>query len=131
MNLLCTILGVFCTAGAVSGPAYVHDGDTLYIAHRAYRLAGIDAEELDEPHGMQARDHLRQLVAGRIVTCRWDGWSYNRRVAVCFDIGIPISLNAQMIRDGYALDCFFYSRGQYRQLEPMGARSRLIQKPYC
>ncbi len=125
MNLPCLLLGLWCTSGTATGVAYVHDGDTIYIAHQPYRLAGIDAEELDEPHGPAARDHLRALTAGRIITCHWDGWSYDRRVATCGD------LNERMVKDGFALDCAHYSNGQYRQLEPMGARSRLIQKPYC
>lgn len=125
MNLLCTLLSITCTAGTISGAAYVHDGDTIYVSNQSIRLAGIDAEELDEPHGIAARDHLRVLVAGRTITCTWQGWSYNRRVGTCGD------LNARMVADGYALDCAYYSHGLYRQLEPPGARSRLIQKPYC
>lgn len=143
MNLLCTILALTCTSGTVTGPANVWDGDTIYIGRMAVRLAGIDAEELDEPHGVAARDHLRSLVAGRTITCTWQGWSYNRRVGICYAETViapswpnhvivqSFNLNAQMVHDGYALDCAYYSHGLYRQLEPSGARSRLIQKAYC
>jgi micrococcal nuclease len=130
VSLLCTWFGVGCLAGTLSGPATVWDGDTIYIGREAVRLAGIDAEELDEPHGYAARDHLRQLIGNRIVTCKWDGYSYKRKVGVCF-VDATISLNGQMVADGFALDCFHYSNGQYRSLEPTGARSRLIQKGYC
>lgn len=125
MNLLCTLLRITCTVGVITGSAYVHDGDTIYINHEPIRLAGIDAEELDEPHGPQARDHLRQLIGSRIVTCQWEGWSYKRKVGTCGD------LNARMVADGYALDCARYSNGKYRSLEPAGIRLRLIQKGYC
>jgi micrococcal nuclease len=128
MNLLCTLFGIACQAGTITGPATAYDGDTLYVANQPVRLAGIDAEELDEPHGPAARDHLRQLIGSQIVTCHWDGYSYQRKVGVCFT---TLNLNEQMIRDGYALDCAHYSNGVYRSLEPAGARQRLIQKPYC
>lgn len=125
MNLLCTILGITCTAGTISGAAFVIDGDTISINRQHIRLAGIDAEELDEPHGWEAREHLRSLIGNSLVTCKWEGWSYNRRVGICGD------LNARMVADGYTLDCAYYSHGRYRQLEPPGARLRLIQKGYC
>lgn len=130
MNLLCLLLGLTCNAGTLSGVAFPYDGDTLYINRQAIRLAGIDAEELDEPHGIAARDHLRSLTDGWTVTCRWQGWSYNRRVGTCWNEN-GFNLNARMVQDGFALDCERYSGGQYRSLEPMGARSRLIQKGYC
>lgn len=129
MNLPCLLFGLWCSQGTLAGPAWVIDGDTISIHGRHVRLAGIDAEELDEPHGEAARQHLRDLIGGRLVTCRWDGWSYNRRVAVCI-VGLT-QLNAQMVADGFALDCAHYSKGLYRSLEPAGARQRLIQKPYC
>lgn len=50
----------------------VHDGDTLRVRGpdarlRTVRLAGIDAPELDQPAGAQARDALRAWVLGRAV----------------------------------------------------------------
>jgi micrococcal nuclease len=132
MNWLCQLLSITCTAGTLSGSATAYDGDTISINRQHIRLAGIDAEELSEPNGYAARDHLRALVGDMIVTCHWQGWSYNRRVGTCF-VGVlaESDLGASMVRDGFALDCYRYSSGTYRQLEPPGARSRLIQKGYC
>jgi micrococcal nuclease len=124
VTLLCKLFGIWCLS-TISGPAYVQDGDTIYIARQAVRLYGIDAEELDEPHGQAAKEHLEALTRGRIVHCKLEGWSYQRRVGVCD------WLNIQMVADGYALDCARYSGGRYRQFEPVGIRSKLIQKPYC
>ena len=129
MGFLCLWLKIGCVAGTLTGQAYVHDGDTIYIDRQPVRLQGIDAEELDEPHGIAARDHLRSLIGNRVVTCPWDGYSYQRVVGVCRVN--EISLNGQMVKDGFALDCAHYSNGRYRILEPAGARSRLIQKGYC
>lgn len=130
MNLLCTILKITCTAGTLTGSATAWDGDTIYINHQPVRLYGIDAEELDEPHGIAARDHLRSLIGDRIVTCSWSGWSYQRRIGVCY-VANEYNLNLRMVEDGYALDCAHYSGGLYRSAEPPGARKRLLQKGYC
>lgn len=40
----------------VRGTAYVVDGDTLVIQQTQIRLFGIDAPELDHPHGKNARE---------------------------------------------------------------------------
>jgi endonuclease YncB( thermonuclease family) len=39
----------------------VHDGDTLEVSVTV-RLADCNARELDEPGGVEARDHLRALL---------------------------------------------------------------------
>jgi micrococcal nuclease len=126
---LCALLKIGCTVGTVSGSAYVHDGDTIYIDRQPIRLAGIDAEELDEPHGIAARDHLRAMLQNYTISCKWDGWSYNRKVGTCY-LGF-VDIGARMVEDGFALDCAHYSGGKYRSLEPAGIRLRLIQKGYC
>lgn len=128
MNLACTLLGIWC--GALTGPAYILDGDTISIGYHHVRLAGIDAEELDEPHGELAKAHMEQLTRGATVTCKPNGErSYHRLVATCY-VG-KMDIGAQMVKDGMALDCFRYSKGAYRRLEPVGIRSKLIQKGYC
>jgi micrococcal nuclease len=134
VNLLCKWFAIACTASQ----AYVVDGDTISIDRQHIRLAGIDAEELSEPHGEAARQHLVRLIGGDPVRCVFDGWSYNRRVGVCSLVtpkplgeGGTFELNAAMVRDGFALDCAHYSQGRYRRLEPVGIRLKLIQKPYC
>lgn len=128
MSWLCALLAIGC-ASSISGAAHVWDGDTLYIADQAIRLAGIDAEELDEPNGYAAKAHLIQLTVGRTVTCTLAGRSYNRKVGVCF--AGSTNLNAAMVRAGFALDCARYSKGLYATLEPTGIRSKLKQKGYC
>jgi micrococcal nuclease len=123
----CLVFGLWCT---VTGPAKVHDGDTMYVAGHAIRLAGIDAEELDEPHGLAARDALISLTRGRVVVCHVTGKSYHRFVAWC-ELPGAVELGQTLVATGTVLDCAHYSGGRYRKFEPPGARARLIQKPYC
>jgi endonuclease YncB( thermonuclease family) len=112
------------------GAAHVHDGDTMRVDGYSVRLQGVDAEELTEPNGPAARDALKEIVRGVEVSCQVVGKSYNRAVAYCVtETGVDV--NAEIIRRGFALDCGRYSRGKFRRLEPAGARSRLLQKPYC
>lgn len=118
------------TPSTVKGVARVHDGDTLRVDGRAIRLRGIDAEELSEPHGAEAREVLRRIVGGSTVRCEAAGMSYKRVVATCF-LADGRDVGAAMVSLGAALDCAHYSGGAYRALEPAGVRAILIQKPYC
>lgn len=137
---LCTFLGIWCAV--LSGPAVAIDGDTLIVRGTHVRLWGIDAEELHEMHGYDAKNALAELIRGREVDCHDSGQrSYGRVVARCL---VPFTLNGDrgpidisrdlgqlMVNQGYALDCARYSGSAYRSAEPLGARVRLKQKPYC
>ncbi|HLL29005.1 MAG TPA: thermonuclease family protein [Xanthobacteraceae bacterium] len=132
--IICKWLGLcaltIAQSGTLSGYARVHDGDTIRVQGQSVRLQGVDAEELDEPNGPAARDALIEIIGNDRVTCKWSGWSYNRVVGTCVT-SHGIEINAEIIRRGFALDCAHYSGGKYHQIEPDGARRRLIQKPYC
>lgn len=109
---------------------HVHDGDTLTVDRQSYRLNGIDAPELAEPGGIEARDTLRTIVGSDPVDCMKTGRSYNRIVAICSTPTFP-DIGAELIRRGFALDCRRYSGGRYREIEAASARERLPQKKYC
>ncbi len=55
----------------------VTDGDSITVLdntntqHRI-RLQGIDAPEIGQPFGNASRKHLATLVAGMLVTMKWD-----------------------------------------------------------
>lgn len=129
MTWLCLWFALSCPPGVIAGTASVVDGDTLRIRGQAIRLAGIDAEELDEPNGKAAALMLEALIKGHAIVCQPTGDSYNRIVAECTADGQD--LGAAMVQLGVALDCAHYSAGKYRSLEPAGARARLLQKGYC
>src|SRR6185295_12283138 len=113
-----------------SGSALALDGDTIVVDGYHIRLHGLDAEEMNETHGPDARQAMLGLIRGHMVICLLTGdRSYNRYVATCY-IG-QLDLAEAIVASGHALDCAHYSHGKYRRFEPVGIRLRLQQKPYC
>jgi endonuclease YncB( thermonuclease family) len=114
----------------VSGVAHVIDGDTIVVEGIHVRLMGVDAEELSEPNGPEAKRYMQFLVNVDEITCTLTGErSYERYIGSCFNRGADLA--AGMVANGKALDCARYSHGKYRQFEPKDVRLRLIQKNYC
>lgn len=118
--IVCTML--LLAAGParaeISGRAFVLDGDSLRINHQMIRLHGIDAPEgrqlclrdgITYPCGQHAAALLKKLTARQTVRCtEKDRDAYERIVAECF-IGKD-SLNAEMVKQGWALAYRRYSR---------------------
>ncbi len=123
---------VFNLCAVLSGTPTAVDGDTIRFPQGLVRIAGIDAEELHEPNGERARSVLHMLLANtKKVTCTPTPYeSHNRKVMTC-QTHEGVDVGEYMVRSGWALDCETYSRRKYRRYEPVGARDRLIQKPYC
>jgi len=94
----------------ISGVAQVVDGDTLHVGDTRVRLSGVDAPELSQRCGPDARkvacgsmaaDQLRALVQGRTVACKVVGVDrYRRSVAVCRLSGEDIG--AALVEAGWA-----------------------------
>jgi endonuclease YncB( thermonuclease family) len=127
--MLCSVLSI---CFAVSGVPEVLDGDTLRFTSTDVRLAGIDAEELNEPNGYAARRALQSIITtSKHIRCEDTGErTHKRRVMTCrTDKGEDLA--EYMVRGGWALDCGAFSRRKYRRYEPEGVRLRLTQKPYC
>lgn len=73
-----------------------------------YRLASIDAPELNQPFGQRAKKYLQSIVAGKELTAyQTDTDQYGRRVAFVFAT-VPgqsetaEEINAKMVAEGYA-----------------------------
>jgi endonuclease YncB( thermonuclease family) len=118
--LICALLagGVAFTAwlaernaAALTGPAYVMDGDSLRILGTEIRLYGVDAPELHQTCtragrpwncGHEAAEALRTASGGKDVICRArDRDRYGRMVAVCHAAGLD--LGAAMVKGGLAV----------------------------
>lgn len=116
----------------LSGPAKIHDGDTLSIGQQRIRLFGIDAPEYgqtckdadgaDWPCGRDAARHLRDLTAGQTVACKvMDHDRYERVVARCF-VG-HADLGATLVGQGYAIAFRRYA-SDYVRHERQARRAR-------
>lgn len=108
-------------------PGSVHDGDTLRVANGTgelkIRLCGIDAPEIEQSMGVEARDHLSSLIDkgdGTVIVVPVEQDRYGRTVAELYvkptagqgyQAGEEIGLNAQMVADGFAHHYARYSGG--------------------
>jgi endonuclease YncB( thermonuclease family) len=110
------IATVFLAVPGWAVNAVVHDGDTIQLGDVTYRLDGIDAPELDQvcidDHadpwscGVEAREELSKLIGGRQVGCEDlgpDPAFRKRHIGVCTVAGETLSLNQQLIRQGFAV----------------------------
>ncbi|CUH76199.1 thermonuclease family protein [Tropicibacter naphthalenivorans] len=96
---------------AVTGPAYIVDGDTLVIDDVRIRLHGIDAVEKNQmcggqgapmwPCGKWVTAEVKARYGGRDLSCfERDVDRYGRMVAVCYDG--ERDLNRELVRGGLA-----------------------------
>lgn len=105
------LLPVPAHAGQITGPASVHDGDTIKIGGENVRLYGIDAPELKQtcrsihgtlPCGEMARDNLVRLIDDQPVTCLYkERDRYGRIVGKCYVDQTNLSI--LMVMDGWAI----------------------------
>ena len=105
----------------------VHDGDSLRVEcpgeRRSVRvrMGQIDAPELDQAYGRQARDHLRRLCPVRSVAAIYAQGKdqYGRLVGHVYCKGK--SVNQEMVGSGSA---WFY----HRHADPERAEDRLLYR---
>jgi endonuclease YncB( thermonuclease family) len=108
---------VLPAGGDISGYPSVTDGDTIRIGSTRIRLQGVDAPESNVAAGQQSKIAMTRIVAGHLVTCRPDGTrSHDRVVAICH-LEDGTDIGAEIIREGWALDCPHFSGGRYHQFE--------------
>src|SRR5215471_8613949 len=114
LALFLAMVGCLVAAGpsrAVTATATVRDANSIQLGDVTYRLDGVDAPELDQTciddHadpwtcGLEARDQLTKLIAGRSVRCDDVGPEKNfgkRHRAICTVEGDKVSLNEQLLK---------------------------------
>jgi endonuclease YncB( thermonuclease family) len=136
MRILIAILAILSAVPGFAAEAIVRDGDTLRIGEITYRLDGIDAPEFDQTcideHadpwtcGVEARDHLTKLIAGRSLQCKDAGpdTTFSKwHLGICTVDGETDSLNQLMVRQGYALNFEPSAKGRFGDDES-SAKSR-------
>ena len=113
----------------IVGKCHVIDGDTIVIGKQHIRFAGMNAPELDEPYGKQAKWALVELCKGEIITAYPNGeTSYNRIVAKCF-LPDGRDLAAEMVKMELALDIPHFPNADYKHLETPNSRRKLRWRP--
>ena len=110
---------------SIHGAAYVIDGDSIVIQKQQIRLHGIDAPELNHPHGQRAKWALVGMCKGQIVCADIiETDAHGRSVARCF-LPDGRDLSAEMVKLGLAIDWPKFSGGRYTQYEVVDARKKM------
>ena len=113
----------------LEGVASAIDGDTIIINNYKIRLSGVSAPELNEEGGNEAKQAMQKILENKTIKCSLSGRkSYERYIGVCW-IG-AVDVGALIILQGFARDCFRYSSGRYKALEPEPARYLPLPQ-YC
>jgi len=96
-----------------------HDGDTCTVQDGprkfSVRLPGIDAPELTQENGREAKHFLEGLIKGKDVRLECKGKSYKRRLCRIY-LG-SMDVQEAMVAAGWAWDSPKYSKGKYRLAE--------------
>lgn len=116
-----------------------HDGDTCKAEVKGrtvkVRLAGIDAPEINQAEGLEAKNFLESKILKKTLEFNCKGKSYDRIVCNLMLEGLDI--NEEMVRSGFAFDYQKFSNGKYRTLMETAQRKKIgiwktLQKsPFC
>ena len=107
------------------GKARIIDGDTIEINKEKIRFGGINSPERKEIGYRLAKDKLIEKIANNIVTCvrEKNKDKYGRTVAECFIN--EKSLSSLMVKNGYACDYIYYSKGKYAKEQKYAKANKL------
>jgi micrococcal nuclease len=107
-----SLLWLLCCIAAVPAQAYralvvsVHDGDSLRIRRREgterIRLAGVDAPELEQPLGIEARSLTERLTLGQTVTIHERGYDRYGRAVADVTNARGTNVNRVLVKNGMA-----------------------------
>jgi endonuclease YncB( thermonuclease family) len=137
MRFLIPMLAILWASSGWAMDVIVKDGDTIQLAGITYHLDGIDAPEFDQvcidnhadpwECGVDARDHLAQLIGKRDVSCEDLGPDKVFRkwpAAICIVAGETISLNQSMVRQGFALNFEPSVKGRFAEDQADAKKNR-------
>jgi endonuclease YncB( thermonuclease family) len=137
MRFLILIVATLWAGSGSAMEATVRNGDTLQLGSVTYRLDGVDAPEFDQmcidDHadpwacGVDARDHLAQLIGKRDVKCEDLGpdKTFNKwHAGICTIAGETTSLNQTLVRQGLALNFEPSIKSHFREDEAGAKENR-------
>lgn len=127
-----------------------HDGDTCKALTSEFKLiiirfSGIDAPEIGQEYGEDARVYLQSLIGRKKVSIECDGLSYDRRTCTVY-LSVhngatgegEIDVNEQLVRMGYAWDFPRHSGKRYANSEQLARQehrglwaSGNVVSPFC
>jgi endonuclease YncB( thermonuclease family) len=135
--LVALLLSAFPFASQAASPT-IRDGGTLQLGTVTYRLDSVDAPAFDQlcidEHadswtcGIEARDQLSKLIAGRPVHCDDlgpDPLYKKRHIGLCSVDGEKTSLNQAMVKQGFALNVEPAAKGRFKDEEAGAKDSKL------
>jgi endonuclease YncB( thermonuclease family) len=136
LALLVTLLLAMAGPGLAADIA-VTDGDTFRLDGTTYRLAGIDAPEIDQTCvdqgdevwtcGVAARDRLSGHIGNRAVRCEDKGPDPDhkqRRIGICSIEGEASTLNEWLVREGWAIKFESAANGRFAAEEADARQNR-------
>ena len=128
----------FSELDSITGYARVSDGDTIQLNGQRIRLIDIDAPELYQfctlddasyPCGEQSKQHLINLINGRMVSCVSEKRDkFDRFLGRCSVDGIDI--NQQMVEDGWAVSYYGYQQQENKaRKQSLGIWAGSFERP--
>jgi endonuclease YncB( thermonuclease family) len=137
MRVLIVGLLLAMVSPSLAAEIVVTDGDTLRLDGTIYRLDGIDAPEIDQtclnehgdvwPCGVAARDRLNASIGNRAVRCEDKGPDpvyKHRRIGICSVESEATTLNAWLVREGWAIKLDPDAKGRFAAEEADSRENR-------
>ncbi|TNF60552.1 MAG: thermonuclease family protein [Burkholderiales bacterium] len=117
----------FAETGYIAEVTRVHDGDSVWVrlpdggGPLRLRLEGIDAPEICQPGGRQARDRLAEMTLGREVRVEVTGQDRYRRALARLWLGED-DVQSRLVAEGWAWS--YRRRGQAGPYDRQEAKAR-------